>query len=159
MFLAGLALAAPALAQSPATRQGLMDSPCAATAEALCRTESDEALAKGQTLQLVILRGCQAEFRVAAPQGADAIDAAKDRVTACLELAVRGGAALSSAAILEGHEDLRRIPKFAMQTDSQFVATVRARLSAADTRCSRIKHKYTRYNCFTKALQTLYEAH
>ncbi len=136
----------------------LMEAPCALTAADACRAQSDDALAKGQSVQLVILRGCQAEFKAAAPQGADAIDAAKDRVTACLGLAVHGGTAAPDADLVRGQQVLRKRPELVKLDTPNFAASLRARLTAADTVCARIKHKYTRYNCYTKRLGDLYAA-
>lgn len=144
-------------AQSRAGGAALMKAPCAVTEGDACRAQSDAALAKGQSVQLVILRGCQAEFKVAATQDADALDAAKDRVTACLGLAVHASTLAADADLVRGQQVLRKRPDLATLDTADFAASVRARLTVADTKCARIKHKYTRYNCYTKRLADLYD--
>jgi hypothetical protein len=155
---AGLILLAGgfARAQDAPTRHRMMETACAATTSDLCRAQSDDAVAKGQSVQLVILRGCQAEFKPAASLGAQAIDAAKDRVTECLELAVRGSKDLPAAELSTGQDTLRKRPALAGLSATALATSLRSRLSQTDSSCSRIKHKYTRYNCYTRRLHDLF---
>jgi hypothetical protein len=147
-----LPLGAASVAAQPllqGTRATALAKGCVAIGD-VCSAAANRAVGKGQSVQLVLLLGCQAELEQ------DHSEAAKARANDCFLAALQEAPALSAEELSVGQFKLKETPQGLLLKPDAFAEAVRSRLVSTGAVCGRIVHLYSRYNCITRRLYNLF---